>query len=164
MLKKALCSSFCCSVLTRVEFNPLRKGDGYNQTEMVENRVLKIEEIWLSTNQLIQVLDKKGRLSDLQKRQLRELNGYLVTLHAILKMSSSLEIDGNFIYSGDVASTKVFSIMMKKKTDRGLPSRLPYHQDHISSTRQGLSAAEYTHRDENRFINGAHIDKGAMVI
>ena len=82
---------------------------------MVENRVLKIEEIWLSTNQLIQVLDKKGRLSDLQKRQLRELNGYLVTLHAILKMSSSLEIDGNFIYSGDVASTKVFSIMMEKK-------------------------------------------------
>ena len=87
---------------------------------MVENRVLKFEEIWLSTNELIQVLNKDERFNDLQKRQLSELNGHLVTLRAILRINSSSDIHGNFIYSGGVASTGGFSIMMKNITDRGL--------------------------------------------
>ena len=46
-----------------------------------------------------------------------------------------------------------------------MPSRLPYPQGHVLSKQQGLSTAEYTHRNENRFINGvvAQIDKGASV-
>ena len=55
--------------------------------------------------------------------------------------------------------------MMKKITDMGLPSRLPDPQGHVLSNWQGLSAAEYNHRNENRFIDGveAQIDKGASV-
>ena len=55
--------------------------------------------------------------------------------------------------------------MIKKVTDMGLPSRLPYPQGHILSNRQGLSAGEFAHRYENRFINGveAQMNKGATV-
>ena len=83
----------------------LRKGDGFNQTEMVEKRVLKIEEVWLSTDE---------SEKDLEKRQLSEISGYLVTLRAILRISSSADIDGNFIFSGGVSSTGSFNIMIKK--------------------------------------------------
>ena len=55
--------------------------------------------------------------------------------------------------------------MMKKITDRGLSNRLPYPQGHVLSNQQGLSAAEYIKRGENRFISGviAQIDKGASI-
>ena len=122
----------------------LRKGDGVNQTEMVEKRVLKIEEILLLTEELIQALDRRGRLNDLEKRQLNEVNGYLVTLCAILRISSSSEIDGNLIFSGGFSSTGGFNIMMNKITDIGLPSRLPIEMKIVSlmglklkSNRQG---------------------------
>ena len=81
---------------------------------MVEKRVLKIKDIWLSTDELIQALDKNGRLNDLEKRQLSEVNGYLVTLRAVLRISSISEIGGKFIFLGGVSSTGGFNIMMKK--------------------------------------------------
>ena len=92
----------------------LRKGDGFNQTEMVENRVLKIEEIWLSTEELIQALDRRKRLNNLEKRQLSEVNGYLVTLRAMFRINSSSHIDGNFIFAGGLSSTAGFNIMLEK--------------------------------------------------
>ena len=143
----------------------LKKGDGVNQTEMVKKRILKIEKILLSTEELLQALDRYGRLNSLGKRQLSEVNGYLVTLRAILRIRSSSDIDEIFIFSGGVSSTGGFNIMIKKITDIGLPRRLPYPQGRVLSNRQGLSAAEYTHRNENRFIDGvvAQIDKGASI-
>ena len=55
--------------------------------------------------------------------------------------------------------------MMKKITDRGLSNRLPYPQGHVFSNQQDLSAAEFTKRGENRFIDGvvAQIDKGTSI-
>ena len=55
--------------------------------------------------------------------------------------------------------------MIKTLTDQGLSNRLPYPQGHILSNQQGLFAAEYTRRNENRFIDGvvAQIDKGTSV-
>ena len=103
-------------VLTKAH---LRKGDGYNQTEMVENRVLKIEDILLSSEEWIQALDQRGRLNDLEKKQLSEVNGYLVTLRTIFRISSNTDIDGNFIFSGGLSSTSGFNIMMRKITDMG---------------------------------------------
>ena len=119
----------------------------------------------MSTNAIIQALEKNGSLTSLEERQPSELNDYFVTLHAILRINSSSDIDGNFIYSGGVSSTGGFNIMMEKITDMGLPSRLPYPQSDILSNRQSLSAAEYAHRNEKRFINGVEtqMDKGATV-
>ena len=80
----------------------LRKGDSARQTEMVEKRVLKIEEVWLSTDELIQQLDDSGSLTETQKRQFSETNGHLVTLRAILRSDSDVDVDGNFIRSDKI--------------------------------------------------------------
>ena len=55
--------------------------------------------------------------------------------------------------------------MIRTITDRGLSNHLPYPQGHVLSNQQGLSAAEYTRRNKNRFIDGviAQIDKGASI-
>ena len=123
------------------------KGTGPNQTELVQKSVLKIEEIWLSTTELIQALDRNGSLNSLEKRQLSVLNGHLVTLRAILVIKFSSDVDGNFISAGGVISTDGFNIMMSKINRMNLPVRLPYPQGHVLSHQQGLSAAEYTHRN-----------------
>ena len=39
----------------------LRKGSGLNKSELIEKNVLKIEDVWLSTEELIQQLDDLGR-------------------------------------------------------------------------------------------------------
>ena len=95
----------------------------------------------MSTEELIQQLDEFGSLTDTQKIQLSETNGHLVTLRAILRVDSSTDIDGSFILSGGFVSTPGFNTMMKKITDMGLPSRLPFPQGRVLSNRQGLSAS-----------------------
>jgi hypothetical protein len=44
----------------------LSKGDGINQTELVEKRVLKIEKISMSMEDLMHALDAYHRSSDLK--------------------------------------------------------------------------------------------------
>ena len=108
----------------------------------------------MSTEELIQQLET-------QKRQLSETNGHLVTLRAILRVDSSADYDGNFIYSGGFVSTPGFNLMIRKLTEQGLSNRLPYPQGHILSHKQGLSAAEYRRRNENCFI--VQIDYSASI-
>ena len=73
----------------------------------------------MSTEELTQALDKNGSLNDLEKRQLSETNSHLVTLRTILRLSSNLDIVGNFIFSGGFISTEGFNTMMRKITNQG---------------------------------------------
>ena len=67
----------------------LKKGDGFNQTEIVEKRVIKIEEICLSTGEFIQALDRRGKLNDLEKGNLVKL---MVTLSRFARYCESVRI------------------------------------------------------------------------
>ena len=76
-----------------------------------------------------------------------------------------VRMDGNFMFSGGVISTGGFNTIMKKITNHGISKHLSFPQGHILCHRQGLSAAEYTRRNENRFIDGiaAQIDWRATI-
>ena len=106
----------------------LRKGSGSSRSELVEKNVLKIEDVWLSTEELIQQLDEVGSLTETQKRQLSETNGHLVTLRAILRVDSDVDIDGNFIRAGGFVSTPGFNKMIQKISQRLILTYAIYQQ------------------------------------
>ena len=73
----------------------VRTRRGVNQIEYIWGKNINIGEIWLVTEELILALHMVKSLSDLQKRLLGETNGHLITFHAIMKISSSLDHDAN---------------------------------------------------------------------